>query len=701
MKRFFSSLALMALVIGGANAAVYINEVLPNPPGSDSTVSTGNEFFELRGTPNMSLAGYYLLSLEGQGSGKGDINQFFDLSAFSLGVNGYLFARQNFSLYTSTDPSANVFQNGPSQGWGQANEGGVGSSVGHYSDGAQLDMENGATTILLITNGSGIMPTNTIDLDTNNDGFLDLPEGWGVVDSVGIMDGASGAATDASYGAITFRAPSSVDGTHLGTCAYGNIIDVPGPLTTTSGTFYVGRKGETTGSTSNDWVGSIVDGSAANPTAYIFYSASDPSYTGMRISDMAYGGTNASAAALGTLAYTPTINGTRFTTYTHLPIGGPIGDVAVDPRDNTTILFTVDNDVGGGIYRAYKVASGNWWVDSAPVVSGLDRPSGLVVETNGTLWWLHDVTMALVRLKAPWWSNTPEIVITNFGNLVADDDPFDLTFAPANFTGPPGQPGWIVVADRGSDGDTFNALNLVDPATTELYGTNNNFLAAPTTSGLGWDNLVAIAALPQSGEVVTLSYDGFITAVNGIGATRAIFPTSFIMTAGQALAVDPTTGRIWVADDTLDEVWSVDPSVTPTPDIKELSFPLVDPPVTYRQINIHDPGMAFSTNGSFLVVSDTSTAGGGGRLLVFHSEPFVPFALSTFSITNVSQTAQGPQLQWAPAGEASFNLKYSVQRGTDIANAASFATIATVTATAFTDTNAPATGAFYRVTAKP
>jgi hypothetical protein len=258
-----------------------------------------------------------------------------------------------------------------------------------------------------------------------------------------------------------------------------------------------------------------------------------------------------------------------------------------------------------------------------------------------------------------------------------------------------------VVADRGSDGDTFNALNLVDPATTELYQTNNNFLMAPTTSGLGWDNLTAIGSLPQSGEVVTLSYDGFITAVNGSGTARAITPTGFALAAAQALAVDPTTGRVWVAADGLDEVWSLDPSLTPTADIKELSFPLKDPPVAFRQMKFHDPGMAFATNGAFLVLSDTSTAGGGGRLLIFHKEPYVAFSLSAFSITNVSRTVQGLQLQWAPAGDASFNLKYSVQRGTNVANAASFVTIATVTATSFTDTNAPAAAAFYRVMAKP
>jgi hypothetical protein len=705
MKIILISLAVLALVSRAAAGEVYINEVLPNPPGSDSTAASGNEFFELRGTPGLSLSNYYLISVEGQGTGtpgKGDINQLFDLGAFSLGANGYLFARQFGSLYTTTASGATVIENTTGQGWGQANAGGVGSTVGHYSDGTQVDLENSATTILLVKVEGGIVPTNTLDLDTNNDGLLDLPTGWTVVDSVGIMDGASEAATDASYGAITFRAPDS-SGNYLGTCAYGNIINIPGPLTTTAGTFYVGRKGESTGSTSNDWVGSIVDGTAANPTAYVFYSASDPAYTGMLISDMVYGGTNASVAPLGSLPYTPTINGTRFTNYTQLAIGGPLGAVAVDPRDNTTILFTVDNDVGGGIYRAYKVASGNWWVDSTPIVSGLDRPSGLVVQDDGTLWWVHDVTMSLMRLKAPWSANTPELVVTNFGNALTDDDPDDLTFAPTNFTGTLGHPNWIVVADKGSDSDTYNALYLMDPATTVLGQINNNFLVGATASGLGWDNVNAIGSLPLSGEVVTLSQDGFITAVDGNGGMRTINHSSVSITAGQALAVDPTTGRLWVADDVLDEVWSVDPSATgQTPDVKELSFPLTDPTKTYRQINFHDPGMTFAPNGAFLVVSDTSTAGGGGRLLIFQKEPYVSFSLSAYSITNVIQTAQGPKLQWTPAGDPSFNLKYDVQRSININNPASFLTInANLTATSFTDTNAPAAGAFYRVVAKP
>jgi DNA-binding beta-propeller fold protein YncE len=258
-----------------------------------------------------------------------------------------------------------------------------------------------------------------------------------------------------------------------------------------------------------------------------------------------------------------------------------------------------------------------------------------------------------------------------------------------------------VVADRGSDSDAFNALNLIDPAISPIPQESTAFLVAPTSGGLGFDDLTAVAALAGSGEVVALSRSS-ITAADANGLTRAIVPTSLIPTAALGLAVDPKTGRIWVADDLLDEIWSVDPSATgQTPDAKELSFPLVSPPVSYRQIRFHDPGMAFATNGDFLVISDTSTAGGGGRLIVFHNEAYQTYTLPGFSITNIARLGEGTQLQWAPSGNPAFNLKYTVQRGTNL-NLADFQRVAPdLTTTSYTDTNAPAGAAYYRVLARP
>jgi hypothetical protein len=56
MKRILTSLAIVVVGVGAANAQVYINEFLANPIGADG----GNEYFELRGSPGFSLAGHYL-----------------------------------------------------------------------------------------------------------------------------------------------------------------------------------------------------------------------------------------------------------------------------------------------------------------------------------------------------------------------------------------------------------------------------------------------------------------------------------------------------------------------------------------------------------------------------------------------------------------------------------------------------------------
>jgi len=291
MKRILTSLAVLALAASITNAQqVWINEVLTNPNGSDSTLTpttTGNEHFELRGTPNMSLAGYSLLSIEGGGTtGRGDINQFFDLGSFSLGANGYLFARQNYSLYTATAPGATVIQNAAGQGWGLNGA----STVGHNHDGSQVDLENGTTTMMLINRGSGAAPTLTLDLDTNDDGWLDpLPAGWSIVDSVGIIEGsATGGATDWSYGAVTLR----VQGAAAGSSQYGNIVDIAGAPPTTSGAMWVGRKGESTGSTPDDWFGAILTGSASDPLNITFSSVNDPVIQGLKLPDMVFGGAN-------------------------------------------------------------------------------------------------------------------------------------------------------------------------------------------------------------------------------------------------------------------------------------------------------------------------------------------------------------------------------------------------------------------------
>lgn len=392
----------------------------------------------------------------------------------------------------------------------------------------------------------------------------------------------------------------------------------------------------------------------------------------------------------------------RFSEETVLTVGGPVGSVAVDPRDNQTILFTMDAPAGG-IYRATHTASGRWSVDEVPVATGLDRPSGLAMADNGTLWWTHDYTQALMRLQAPWESNAPEVMISSFGDPGIDDDPIDLTFVPSSFSGALGSAGMLAVADRGSDGDSDNAIYLIDPATLEPGQTGySTYLMAPDSSALGAQNLNGIAALPDSDEVVTVSQDGWLTAVNGDGFLRYIWPVNLWADvfgdppAGVAVATDPLTQKLWVADDLLDEIWSVDANPTgPAVDQLEVSFPLSNQDRPDLQIDMHDPTMAFAPNGAFLVLTDTSTANGGGRLIILHNELIAP--PEPPSISEVSRVEAGIQLGWT---EAAPGATYRVLRSAELGPSASFTDISgTLTVRTFIDAEPPASHAFYRVEA--
>lgn len=414
--------------------------------------------------------------------------------------------------------------------------------------------------------------------------------------------------------------------------------------------------------------------------------------------------------------YTPTIVGSRFTNYTVLTVPGKtVGGVTVDPRDNSTILFTVDEERIGEVRRATKVASGNWVVDPTPIVTGLNNPNTCVVETNGTLWIVRDGVKggqggALLRLKQPWATSAVEEVISDFGvaPLNRYDQPCALAFFVTNGVTK------LAVLDRGTDGSNNpNTIWVVDPTTATLnQSLYNEYLVAPNPTlfgaGLG-GNANGIAWLARSNELVTIwegdgvNDSGVIEAFDtSSGLDRSIFTVGSGVTWGSSVAVDPTTDRIWVTD----RKNTVNPSAFVTPQIcsfdagsgafvQELTFPNTNPTADRpdRHVDFKDPGLAFSTNGSFLVVSDQALVSGGGRLIIFHSEPFV---IAPISITDTIRAGGNVTLKWTAGGA----VNYVVQRSLTVNGA--YATISPVlTAPSYTDTTAPATGAFYRIMAYP
>lgn len=144
-------LALSACVSVGPAAAQtdpLLNEFVFNHTGTDNF-----EFVEVKGDPATDYSAFTVLELEGDGGGAGVVD-----GVFTIGTT-------NGAGYWTTGFFSNV-------------------------------IENGTVTLLLVENFTGAQGD---DLDTDNDGNLDVAP-WGrLVDSVAVTDGDSG---DGSYGVL-------------------------------------------------------------------------------------------------------------------------------------------------------------------------------------------------------------------------------------------------------------------------------------------------------------------------------------------------------------------------------------------------------------------------------------------------------------------------------------------------------------------
>ncbi|MFC5047831.1 DUF5689 domain-containing protein [Aquimarina hainanensis] len=126
-----------------------INEFVCNHTGSDT-----DEFVEVLGLPATDLSNYWLLEIEGDSNAAGTIDEVIQLGMTD--VQGY---------YTTAFGS-NTF-------------------------------ENGTLALLLVKNFTGAMGT---DLDTNDDGVLDITPWEAIVDDIGVNDGGT---TDINYASVS------------------------------------------------------------------------------------------------------------------------------------------------------------------------------------------------------------------------------------------------------------------------------------------------------------------------------------------------------------------------------------------------------------------------------------------------------------------------------------------------------------------
>ena len=145
---------LLFLLVASAAAAPAHAQPVASPVINEFSASTAGmdtEYVEIFGAPNTDYSGYVVLEIEGDGTGSGVVDEIIALG--TTDTNGFYLA----SLATNA-------------------------------------LENGSLTLLLVQGFTGALGN---DLDTNNDGVLDLTPWTAIADAVAVNDGGSG---DLFYG---------------------------------------------------------------------------------------------------------------------------------------------------------------------------------------------------------------------------------------------------------------------------------------------------------------------------------------------------------------------------------------------------------------------------------------------------------------------------------------------------------------------
>ncbi|MBU3728009.1 MAG: hypothetical protein FGM37_02015, partial [Phycisphaerales bacterium] len=176
------SLAIAHVALGDV---VRISEVMANPFGTD----VGQEYVELSGTAGLSLAGLTLIVIEGDAetgtsSPRGRIDNVITLEGTALGSTGLLLLRDGAgTIDTNPDPSVTT---GPAPGTTLIVLPSTASASG-FGNGSS-GLENSSITVALVRNFTG---SAGLDLDTNDDGVLDVAPWSQVVDAVSIVNSSS------------------------------------------------------------------------------------------------------------------------------------------------------------------------------------------------------------------------------------------------------------------------------------------------------------------------------------------------------------------------------------------------------------------------------------------------------------------------------------------------------------------------------
>lgn len=349
-------------------------------------------------------------------------------------------------------------------------------------------------------------------------------------------------------------------------------------------------------------------------------------------------------------------SGSYFKGASLISLPGNPGEVAFDPSDNNKLYIAKDDSIAsaGGIYRIDEVA-GQYSIGER--VASVEGPSGIDFTPDGKLWYVRDGAAQLGKVETPKngapYTNT--VVISQF-QTSADDDPITVRLVPPGFQGPNVQPGDLLIADRGADGDPPNAVYVYspsnpqgDPGAYSLF-----FIPAATLSAYNGNNINDMEFSPD-GTKLYIAFDlGQIAELDANGTLLREIPVSGTTLGNlESIGVSPVDGKIWCGDDNLDQIWAVDPA-TGVANL-EVSFRLAGESRPDFQINFHDPGLTFSPDGKRLVVSDTGLNAAVGWIWVLDVEAQSAFVfdfdgdgdVDDADVDTWAQCASGPSVPQA------------------------------------------------------
>jgi hypothetical protein len=157
LATWIASIVLLGVLPWAAAAQVQINELRVDQPGTDN-----DEYFELKGPPLTPLAGHTLIVIgDATGTSCGTIEAVVGLGPFAIQADGF---------FAGAEPTITL------------------AGIDHVFAANALNFENtDNVTYLLVTGFSG---APGMDVDTNDDGVLDVTPWTAIVDGIGLVGGA-------------------------------------------------------------------------------------------------------------------------------------------------------------------------------------------------------------------------------------------------------------------------------------------------------------------------------------------------------------------------------------------------------------------------------------------------------------------------------------------------------------------------------